>query len=180
MHMKCYSLTPLCSGPSGIRPLCFRATVAGRAGTSSAPATMKCSPLFSEADSDLSALKWRTDRYGYARTNCLIGGVYNPSVYAHRMVLSRILGRSLTRLDICDHLNRTKLDNRRENLRLTDIYGNAQNKKGVKPGHLYGTTLHKCGRWQAASNGKYLGLYGSREQAGKVAMRYRVRKLNNP
>lgn len=137
--------------------------------------------LISRDDSDLLRFRWRIGRDGYAHrtTNAKIDGIkVTVDLRIHRIVLSRIIGRPLTSTDICDHVNGTPLDNRRENLRLTDLVGNGQNRTSLslrkKFGHSRGVTFHtKAKKWQATvqHNGRniYLGLFNDELAAARVA-----------
>ena len=78
--------------------------------------------LFDDIDDDLYDLRWHLHNYGYAQTG---GG--NNKRYAHRIVLERKIGRPLVKGELCDHINRDKLDNRRENLRVANKSINAVN-----------------------------------------------------
>lgn len=89
-------------------------------------------------DMDLKSLPLRT-RKGY----CLIILKKKPVVdrarlFIHRVIMSRMIGRTIEPREHVDHLNGDKLDNRRENLRLTDNSGNQQNKHKVvsKTGYI--------------------------------------------
>ncbi len=136
-------------------------------------------PKFSEEDKDLGELKWWSCRRGGYAVHCFSN---RKKISAHRVVLSRILKRSVVAIDICDHINRDRLDNRRENIRLTDRRGNSQNKRG-KNGEFRGVTFHKGARkFQSVVgmviDGKrksfYLGLFSSREEAAAVARAKRL------
>jgi hypothetical protein len=138
---------------------------------------MIVSPLFSESDSDLMKLVWYisgNDRYP-KRT---ISKKYKNR--AHLAVLERMLGRKILKGEICDHINGDVMDCRRENLRLTNLEGNAQHRPKNKP--FRGTTFHKAtGKWQAQVQSKkipprerYLGLFVSREEAATIAEKKRV------
>lgn len=124
----------------------------------------KVSPVFSEVDADLCAMKWRTDKCGYARRT--INKRPNPpiSVFAHHEVCIRKFGRKpdYSLGEVCDHINRDRLDNRRENLRIVTRKENSLNsyhKRGC-------VTLHKKSkRWQVSLLGKYVGLRSTREDA---------------
>lgn len=87
----------------------------------------------------------------------------------HRLVIVRALGRPIKAGFMVDHINRNKLDNRRENLREVSCLENNINKdrKGRKS---FGSTYLKSrGKWQAQIkiNGKqtYLGVFNTEEQA---------------
>ena len=83
--------------------------------------------------------------YASARIN-------GPKVYAHRLVMERVVGRPLLRLEWVDHINGNPSDCRRENLRLTDPSGNAQNLKKIKsPTGIRGVTFDKRNRSWCAS-----------------------------
>lgn len=59
-----------------------------------------------------------------------------------RLVLSRIIGRSLSGFEYADHINGDTLDNRRENLRVTTSLQN----KGNQQSHI-GTSKYKGVYW---------------------------------
>lgn len=85
--------------------------------------------MFSDQDSDLLLKTWRLDKDGYARRG-VSGG---KKIHAHREVLFRMLGFHTTNTLVADHVDRNKLNNRRENLRIVDKSINGLNR-GI-PGH---------------------------------------------
>jgi len=138
----------------------------------------RCNPIFSNEDHDLMTLLWRYDRGGYARRSRKYkredGKWDTTNSYAHRIVLSRVLGRDLSHGEVCDHANGNRLDNRRENLRLATHAQNAQNVRAYGAIGRRGVTFHRqTGKWQAGVNfsGKfyYCGLHDSPEMAESAA-----------
>lgn len=128
-------------------------------------------PVFSDADDELRKFHWtKCTKGGYARFRC-----QRREVMAHRLVVSRMLGRTLTPNDVVDHIDGDKYNNRRENLRLTDHAGNSQNRPNMP---FRGTSITRGGRWRAHVNHKkkhhYLGTFDSREEAAAVAEKKRT------
>jgi hypothetical protein len=126
--------------------------------------------LFSKEDADLAALRWGPNNRGYARKS-----INNKIMYAHRLVAARIHGKPLGPKNIVDHVSHDKLDNRRENLRVTTKVGNAQNRK---PNPFRGTTWNKDRRkWQAQVMYQWkhyhCGLFACRKKAAAAARRKR-------
>lgn len=137
----------------------------------------QCEPLFSDADADLRSLKWWTSRGGYAirsTTRVKDGMKIHANHKAHRIVLSRILGREITSADVCDHFNGNRLDNRRDNLSAVSGQQNNQNKRSwCKSGHR-GVSFDKYrNKWRAnvQHNGRLYscGRYDSPEDAAEAA-----------
>ena len=97
----------------------------------------------------LAAHKWHFHHCGYARRTVHLGygrGAPTAHVFMHRDVISAQPGQ------IVDHINGNKLDNRRDNLRLTDRAGNCRNKvhtKNRKRGLFKGVYLGRSGKWEA-------------------------------
>jgi len=121
--------------------------------------------LLSDCDKDLSEMLWTVTGPGYAYNK-------NNGGWLHRVVLSRMLGRSLESIEEVDHINRNKLDNRRENLRLANSSQNKINKdlqsnntsgyRGIWlqcDGKKWGATLKINGKK------KHLGVYPTKEEA---------------
>lgn len=104
---------------------------------------------FDPIDSDLSALKWSIDSYGYPFRNMDLPQGTRP-VRAHRIVLSRMLGRWPKPSEHCDHINTDKMDNRRVNLRIVNQKCNNENLPVHGVRGYRGTSLDKRnGRWRA-------------------------------
>lgn len=124
--------------------------------------------LFSEEDADFRLLKWGIDRHGYARRTINSKLLPPVRVFAHHLVLERSCGRrpDWSLREVCDHIDRNKLNNRRENLRIVSVTENARNKDYSNckyyikiPGGKY--------KAQYYNNGKtiYLGLFKTPEEA---------------
>jgi hypothetical protein len=141
---------------------------------------MRCYPIFSDEDADLRDLKWNS-RDGYARRTHNYrdsDGKYKATkIYAHRMVLARMLGREQVRGEVCDHINQNRLDNRRENLRAATYSQNrfncAQAITGRPPGVVF-----RHGKWlaQVSFRGKchYCGSHSTLSAAAAAAHAKRV------
>ena len=84
-------------------------------------------------EDDLNKIKnyrWRLSDKGYARCVITINGK-RKTVFAHRMIINAKKGK------IVDHINRNRLDNRRDNLRTVDIKASSINRK-LKDGNKTG------------------------------------------
>ena len=131
-------------------------------------------PQLSPADEDLLLLKWVRDRHGYPRRVFSVNG--NRKLRPiHRIVMERMVGRSLESKELVDHINGNSLDARRENLRLVDSCGNQQNRKSNP---FRGASRLSCGKWQARVKYRrkalYLGVFKDRQEAARVAAAKRL------
>lgn len=137
------------------------------------PLTQGQETIVDTIDADLATLKWyarwQSSRY-YAGRN----DPKNPgrSLFLHRIVLSRVIRRSLTQSEYCDHIDGNSLNNVRSNLRLATKAQNNRNMK--KPSHntsgYKGVSWRKnAGRWRAYIfiNNKqiHLGYFDTPEEA---------------
>lgn len=134
------------------------------------------SPLFSPMDADLAALKWR-DKDGYAvRSKAFPRSKRRATVFAHRLVCERILGRKPDHAkgELCDHINRNKLDNRRENLRIVSHRENAINTSRVNNDPKY--AYRQGSRFRAIANFKgkpvHIGIFATAEEAKSATLKY--------
>lgn len=80
----------------------------------------------------LEAHQWSVGTAGYAQRSMTIGSRTDGSrrtkvVLLHRLIAER-MGALSPDAPLVDHINRDKLDNRRENLRGVDAKGNAANR----------------------------------------------------
>lgn len=96
-------------------------------------------------------MRWNISPRGYARA-WVRTGLTRKNVHLHRLVLGAKGG------EIIDHINRDKLDNRRENLRVATAALNAMNRKSCGCSKYKGVAKHKKG-WQVYVGGKYVGLF---------------------
>lgn len=93
----------------------------------------------------------------------------------HRLIMERVTGRKKKDGEFCDHINGDRFDNRRENLRLTDAAGNAQNKSfRTTRGTSWDSKMNK---WLARVNLRRkrinVGWFDSREDAIEAARQKR-------
>ncbi len=128
--------------------------------------------IITDIDSDLTGFKWCADYHAdtdsfYAVRSTWLGNGKSKTERLHRIILSRMLGRTLVRGEQVDHINQQTLDNRRSNLRLATNAQNQQNQslsKNNKSGYK-GVYRNPKGRWiaQIRENGKsrYLGSFVS-------------------
>jgi hypothetical protein len=74
----------------------------------------------------------------------------NKTLFMHRAIYQRILGAPIPRGLQIDHINRERLDNRRENLRLATRSQNQANK-GIQVNNTsrYKGVSHNHGKWEA-------------------------------
>jgi hypothetical protein len=122
-------------------------------------------------------LRWCLNTGGYAMRVEYVGVDRRRfTVLMHRLILGLEHGDPR----YGDHLNRNRLDNRRENLRILDRRVNAQNHSPNRgsTSRFRGVNLHGCGRWQAQAQvdgvKHYLGLYEYELDAANAAQAFRL------
>lgn len=89
--------------------------------------------LLSNEDADLVKMKWQTRRKDHRIYVYIVQKPYikrkGTTVYIHRLIIERMLGRDLTSTDIVDHIDGNPLNNTRHNLRVGNQAQNARNAK---------------------------------------------------
>ena len=110
-------------------------------------------------DCPQSKHKWNIGTRGYAKRLVAVDGK-RVDVFLHRVVANA------KPKEIVDHINRNKLDNRRENLRVVSSLVNCLNRNpnATKLSKYKGVTKKDNG-WQVYVNGKYIGYYKSELEA---------------
>lgn len=117
-----------------------------------------------------SRFRWHLNNSGYAQRNARVSGRY-VSRMLHRELLSATNGQ------LCDHVNRDRLDNRRANSRFIDRRGNALNSK-LKSNNLSGyrgVSYDKAVRFKkfaaqirTSKGSKTIGRYTTAEAAARA------------
>lgn len=85
-----------------------------------------------ECDADLADLRWHaivTPRSVYGSRYCSSGRKGRQRESIHQVILSRMLGRPLSKGELADHIDNNGLNNRRDNLRLATRTQNAGNSR---------------------------------------------------
>ena len=128
----------------------------------------------SPIDADLLEFKWlsTSDKYAMRFVRTRPNQTKQKHIIMHRVILERMMGRTLSKDEIVDHINGDKLDNTRENLRLANKSQNNSNrgKSNNNTSGYKGVYWHKAGQKWGASIGvnnknKHLGLFESIEKA---------------
>lgn len=137
------------------------------------PLTQGQYTIVDSVDADLVSIGWFANKttnadYYYATKTISL----RRTLRLHRVILGRVLEKELARWELCDHKNRNTLDNRRRNLRLSNMQQNQANKprNADNTSGYKGVFYHKLrGKWMAqiVAGGKqqYLGIYSTPELA---------------
>lgn len=113
--------------------------------------------LVDDIDADLAEFNWhsfynyKVDGY-YAIRNVTNSSGRRTTELMHRVILSRMLGRPLSKLELVDHIKHITLDNRRSEIRIATPSQNSQNrrKQSNNTSGYTGVWLNKnTGRWAA-------------------------------
>jgi hypothetical protein len=133
------------------------------------PITRGCWTKISNEDDDLALYSWCTTSNGYAHRR-KDGKVQ----LLHRLILERMLGRTLGRHEYTDHINGDKLDNQRTNLRISNASLNSANRRppkhntcGYKGACYNKRTKRRLSYIGTLENRRYLGHYDTAEQAAR-------------
>ncbi len=113
----------------------------------SIPLTRGLTAIVDDIDADLQQFYWASDKKGYAQRF-----IKRTTVKMHRVIMSRVVGRSLLQDEQVDHINRNKSDNRRQNLRLASHHQNSANqeRRGKSKGIIFTKkSANAIGKWRA-------------------------------
>lgn len=135
--------------------------------------------LLDDADVQLLGThRWHVTTEGYVARGARIDG-RKATIYLHRLLTGAECGQDV------DHVNRDRLDNRRENLRLCTRAENLQNVAGRGgTSSLRGVSWHRrAGKWRAdvkvAGRQHYLGLFETEDAAAAAATEARARLMTH-
>ncbi len=100
--------------------------------------------IVDEIDSDLSELKWRAPESHGVWHVIRHAPKHHGFVHLHRVIVERMVGRTLLKHEEVDHINGNGLDNRRANLRI--VSDAQQSRNSSKPRFYLGrptTSVYK-------------------------------------
>jgi HNH endonuclease len=131
----------------------------------------KCLPIFSDADDDLRHVSWRFAKGGYARRTLNRKPLPPITELAHHVVCLRVFGKKpdWNIKEVCDHINRNPLDNRRENLRIVSV---SQNNRNLAKPPKYAQRQGASWISRISLQGKthYIGRFKTEEEAQAAAI----------
>lgn len=135
---------------------------------SSIPLTRGKSALVSQQDhAQLSKHSWYCGHRGYAMRSKLMPDGARKTVSMHREILKASLGQEV------DHINRNRLDNRRENLRIIGHGDNLHNRRAMGKTKIAGVSWDArkgCWRAEISKDGQrhWLGYHATKEAAERA------------
>lgn len=126
-------------------------------------------------DIDLSGFHFQMNGNGYVQIVKYLGRENGKMLrevnYLHRFILGFVKGDKIE----IDHINRDRLDNRRDNLRVCSHAENQRNNGGK------GAYRQSNGKWMAYgrlnNKMKNLGLYSSEKEAVEVANLFKIKNF---
>ena len=126
--------------------------------------------IVDDEDRDLECYRWQHLNSDYAGAH-----VDGRTQLMHRIILERMLDRSLVGNEQADHINGDKLDNRRSNLRLASPKLNQaakptqrNNTSGYKGVSLFKRTGRYMARLCAGGRTQWLGYHDTPEEAARA------------
>ena len=123
---------------------------------------------------------WAVNNNGYVRRTLTIKHAGKKTkyktLYLHRLIINCPTGHEFE----IDHINRDKLDNRKSNLRLTSSSLNKYNSGIFKnnTSGVRGVREVSKNHWMARIGYKYLGTFGTKEEANEAYQNALRAKLN--
>lgn len=118
--------------------------------------------------------RWSVSGNGYLQRHHVISPGRYTKIRLHQEIMGQPKGV------LIDHINGNKLDNRRQNLRLVDDVGNAQNQRKLdrNTSGYRGVSWSKAqSKWQAYAHKErkliHLGYFEDLHEAAKVTNEYR-------
>lgn len=149
-----------------------RAAIMREDGSFSIPVTNSTGTVVSEEDRGLEAYRWYVNRVGSYPHSRKDGG----TIFIHREVLARSIGRPLKKGEYADHINHDTYDNRRGNLRLANSSQSIANRRclSTKGSSRYkGVSFDKkrgrwCGRIAYGPMRVRLGYFDTEDEAANV------------
>jgi hypothetical protein len=137
------------------------------------PLTQGKVAIVDDCDADLLEFKWCVSRRyavrGVSRAN---EGQTHLTVWMHRVIAERVLGRELVADECVDHINSNGMDNRRENLRVCSHQNNIKNRRkpqnntsGYKGVSYRNNAKKYASAIRVAPKTVYLGLFETAQEA---------------
>ena len=132
--------------------------------------------ILDDIDADLAAISWyahksKSGEYYAAHRE---GSGARERVWAHDLVMEQVVLRELDDDELVDHINRNKLDCRRENLRIATKSQNAVNKSKDRKNATsrYKGVSKARNKWKASiqvdKKTIYLGTFDSEREAAMI------------